>query len=95
MKVPSVYLLAGGAVLVAVLYVSTRPKGWASDMAWTAGGTAVDVADGLIGGVVNGLGDLVGLERTNMTACERALAEGRTWDASFACPAGTFIKSFF
>lgn len=95
MKVPSIYLLAGGAVLVAVLYVSTRPKGWASELAWTAGSTAVDMADGLIGGAVNGIGDLVGVPRTDMTACERALSEGRKWDASFACPASKFIGSFF
>lgn len=29
--------------------------------------------------------------RTNETECDRALREGRTWDASFACPAARFI----
>lgn len=46
-------------------------------------------------GVVLGIGDAVGVPRTDMTECQRALAEGRKWDASFACPAGTFIGSFF
>lgn len=95
MKVPSIYLIAGGVVLAAFIYASTRPKGWAADLAWTAGGTAVDMADGLISGAVTGLGGLVGIPRTDMTECEKALAEGRTWDASFACPAKTFIGSFF
>lgn len=45
--------------------------------------------------VVQTVGDAVGVPRTNETECERALREGRTWDASFACPAGKFIGSFF
>lgn len=35
--------------------------------------------------------DFFAIPKTNMTECERAMAEGRTLDASFACPAGTFI----
>lgn len=92
MAVKPIYLIAGGAVLAALIYVNTRPKGWASDLAWTAGGTAVDMVDGVIGGAVVGIGGLVGIPATNMTECEKAKAEGRTWDASFACPAGNFIK---
>jgi len=59
------------------------------------GDAVVDLADGLISGGAMAVGDKFGIPRTNMTECERALAEGRTWDASFACPAGTFIGSFF
>jgi hypothetical protein len=44
-------------------------------------------------GVVENIGLAVGIPRTNMTECERAKAEGRWWDASFACPAGDFISS--
>ncbi|MBV6324359.1 hypothetical protein [Duganella violaceipulchra] len=44
---------------------------------------------------VQDAGDLLGIPRTNETECEKALREGRTWDASFACPAGTFIGSVF
>lgn len=42
-------------------------------------------------GVVLGIGDSLGIPRTNETECDRALREGRTWDASFACPAARFI----
>lgn len=35
--------------------------------------------------------DFFSIPSTNMTECERAMAEGRTWDASWACPAGTFF----
>lgn len=59
------------------------------------GNAAVDVADGIVSGVALNLGDRIGLPRTDKTACELALEDGRTWDASFACPASTFIKSFF
>ena len=40
-------------------------------------------------------GDALGVPRTNETECERAKREGRTWDASFACPAGDFIGYLF
>lgn len=64
-------------------------------VAQNVGGAVVDVAEGVTSGVVYGIGDKLGVPRTEQTECEKALAEGRTWDASFACPAGTFIKSFF
>jgi hypothetical protein len=59
------------------------------------GGLVVDAADGAVSGVAYGIGDRIGVPRTNETECEKAIREGRTWDASFACPAGTFIKSIF
>jgi hypothetical protein len=52
---------------------------------------AVRVVDGVIGGVVEGAGEMIGIPRTNETECEKAKREGRTWDASFACDAWTFI----
>lgn len=92
MKTAHLYMLAGAVVVAAAVYVGTRPKGWAGELAWEAGGTAVDMADGLIGGAVVGIGGLVGIPATNATECEKAKREGRTWDASFACPAGDFFK---
>lgn len=44
-------------------------------------------------GVVIGIGEAVGIPQTDATLCEQAIAEGRYWDASFYCPAGTFLKS--
>lgn len=43
-------------------------------------------------GVVIGIGEVIGIPRTDETECEKAMREGRTWDASFACPAGTWLK---
>ena len=56
---------------------------------------AVDVTAGAVEGTVKGIGEAVGIPDTNQTECERALAEGRMWDASFACPAGTFLRGVF
>lgn len=84
-----IQLLGGAAVAVMV-------------GAWYLQSRLTNVAAGAVGmvgdvgaGVAIGAGDLLGLPRTNETECEKAIREGRTWDASFACPAGTFISSVF
>jgi hypothetical protein len=101
---PQTYLIAG-AVVVALVAAFYKPRddsdeegnngGFFQDLGEDAGGVVIDLVDGVIAGGAKGIGDIVGVPRTNKTACELALAEGRTWDASFACSAGTFIKSFF
>lgn len=90
MKVTPVYLAAGGAVLAALVWAVAR--GGASRAGQTIGGTVVDLADGVISGGVIAIGERIGIPPTNMSECERAKAEGRTWDASFACPAVDFLK---
>ncbi len=57
-----------------------------------AGAAAGKAVGDLAGGAVVGLGKTVGIPETNQDACAKAMAEGRVADASFACPAGTFIK---
>lgn len=52
----------------------------------------VEVADTVVSETVFSVGEIVGIPRTNETECERAKREGRTWDASFACPAGDFLS---
>lgn len=87
MRMPSDIVLigAGAVVLLAVVYVAIRgTKNAAADV--TAG--TIDAG----AGVVIGIGDAFGIPRTQETACEKAKREGRTWDASFSCPAGAFIK---
>lgn len=49
----------------------------------------------LVAGVIEGLGDSIGVPRTNESECDRALREGRLWDASFKCPAGQFLGGIF
>lgn len=87
--IPAPYLLAGAAVAAAMAFVAIKG---AKGTAQAIGGAAVDLVDGTVGGVVVGIGERVGIPATNMTECERAKAEGRTWDASFACPAKDFLS---
>lgn len=91
------FLLVGAAAAAALLavVVLVKKKGLAADAGVAVGSAAVDLADGVATGVVTSIGEEVGIPKTNMTECEKAIAEGRTWDASFACPAGTFIGSLF
>ena len=96
LKMPSdTVLIVGGVAVAALAVVWLSRKGNAQAVGETVGEAAVATIVGAGSGVVLGVGDAVGVPRTNMTECERAIAEGRTWDASFACPAGTFIKSLF
>ena len=89
MKTATVYLIAGGAVLAALAWAATRVN---KETGYQVGGAIVDMADGVVAGAVVETGKIFGIPATNMTECERAKREGRTWDASFACPAGDFIK---
>lgn len=76
--------------LIAGLVWYVKKKGVA-----TVTSAAVGVVGDAVGGAVLGVGDVLGVPRTNETECQKAIREGRTWDASFACPAGTFIGSIF
>ena len=78
-RVQAAALLAGlGLAAVLAFYVWRR-------------GVAGAVSDGA-GFVVKGIGGAVGIPDTDLDACAKARAEGRTWDASFACPAKDFIR---
>ncbi len=64
----------------------------------TRTGSAQNLASGAVAavgnagvGVVKGLGTLVGIPDTSQTQCDRDIAAGHYWDASFSCPAGRFI----
>lgn len=85
-------LLIGGAVLAVVLYVAAR--GWRGAAA-SAANAAVNVAGGVVEGTVTGVGQMIGIPATDAEKCEAAIARGDTWEASFYCPAGTFIGSLF
>lgn len=91
MKIPSILTTPVGLIavgLVALMLVKKNFPGLLVGVAADAVGAAGEVA----GGVVVGIGELVGIPRTDETECEAAMRQGRTWDASFACPAGTYLK---
>lgn len=83
----------GGALLLAgYLWLKKKDTGQlAQDAAAGVAGALVDAASGAATGTVLGIGDAIGVPRTNMSQCEQDKAAGRTYDASFSCPAGDFI----
>lgn len=101
------WIAAGLGVAVALYYIGKNSTGGTSnhdvypskskksnvvaDVSKTVARGAVTVADGVAGGIVEGVGEMIGIPRTNETECEKAKREGRTWDASFVCDAWTFI----
>lgn len=90
--VKPVYLLAGGIVAAALLYAVLRKPGQAGA---AVAGAAWSLADGFIGEAGNLAGEAVGVPRTQAEQCAADRAAGRTWAASFSCPAGDFLKYVF
>lgn len=89
MRVPTVYLIAGGAVLAALAWAYVKgAKGTGS--AIVSG--AVDLVDGAVSEAVFTTGEALGIPRTNPNRCEADKAAGDTWAASFSCPAGDFLR---
>lgn len=91
-----IYVIAGGAVLAVGILAYMKTREGSGSLAYDFGSglveTAYDVVDGIVSTPILAAGDAIGVPRTSMTECEKAKAEGRTWDASFACPAVDFIK---
>lgn len=84
--------IAGAAALVAwVLYRVTTAAGAVADKAGQVAGEVVHAGDVVVSAPILAAGDVFGVPRTNPTACQQAKAEGRVWDASFACPALEFL----
>ncbi len=77
--------------------------GWkAYQKAASVGGNVVDAISAAPGAAVEAaaegvqtIGAVVGIPRTDKTQCEKDLDAGRMWDASFSCPAGTFLGGLF
>lgn len=88
--------LIGGLVIgLAALYLVNRIRAAASDPSGTAQAVTngvIDAVGGIGTGAVVGIGEIVGIPKTNMTKCQQDMAAGRTWDASFSCTASDFIK---
>lgn len=87
---PNRYMLVGVAAAMAVVLLYVKKNGIAG-AGVAVGEAAADAVGGVVSGAAQGVGDWFGFPRTNETECEKAMREGRYWDASFACPAGTFI----
>jgi hypothetical protein len=57
----------------------------------TAGNVIIDSASG----AVIGVGKAVGIPETSMDKCQAAIAAGNMWEASFQCPAPTYLKALW
>jgi len=86
------------ALLAAGWYVKTKAEDAADAVtqvaqdAWDTVTHGAEVAtDAVIAAPVIAIGEQIGIPKTNMNECQRAIAEGRMWDASFVCPIGTFL----
>lgn len=84
--------VAAAVVALIGLVLYRAAGGSATDAGVALGGAAVDVAGGVVAGTAYGIGDAIGVPRTDETECQKAIREGRSWDASFACPASDWIK---
>lgn len=84
------YTLAGVAVALAAVLILVKKNGIAG-AGVVVGEAAAEAVGGAIVGGAQGIGDWFGIPRTDETECDKAIREGRYWDASFACPAGKFI----
>lgn len=91
-KLIAALLVAGaGALWWATRQLSSA--GGLAGMAESAAAGAIRAVEGVAVGTVKGIGQAVGIPDTNRTSCEADIAAGRWWDASFNCPAGTFINT--
>lgn len=88
-KIPPVYLAAGAAAAALLLWLRVSGPRQVGE---TVASGAVDLADGVFSGTVKGVGEVFGIPNTNPDRCAAAKAAGNTWEASFACPAGDFIR---
>lgn len=86
MRVQTIVVSAGALALVAVALFIAK-KGVAG-----AATAVVNAAGDVAAGTVVGIGQAFGIPATSETECEKAKREGRTLDASFACPAGEFLS---
>lgn len=80
-------------LLAAVLLVGAAGLWWITrkGVAQSLATSAVQAAEGAAVGTVVGIGKAVGIPETSKTQCQKDLAAGKWWDASFSCPASTFI----
>lgn len=99
MRVAPVYMVAGGAVALALLWAYSKgAKGTGAAIV----GAGVDLVDGALGETVNTVGDVVGIPRTDTNECQRRIEEFRrapwyektylSFGVSAYCPASDYLR---
>ena len=56
-------------------------------------GDVVTVIDSATGAAIQKVATVVGVPETDVDKCAALIEAGEWWDASFYCPAGTFLKA--
>lgn len=87
-------MVLGALVGGVALYVLAKKKPGESIGA-AVGREIVGAAGDAAAGAVVGIGHVFGIPATNQDQCSADLAAGRTWDASFSCPASRFVGGVF
>lgn len=84
-------MIAAGVALFILFrrQVGDAVQSIAAGAAEAVGGVVVNAATGTVVGVARS----VGVPDTDAAKCQAALDAGDMWDASFYCPAGTFLQS--
>ena len=85
---PQTLAIAAGLGVAALLALYLAKKGVAGAVAG-----AVTAAGDAAVGTVYGIGDFIGIPRTDAERCAKAKAEGDLWAQSLYCPAATFVDS--
>jgi hypothetical protein len=90
-RIPPVVLIGAGLGLLGL--VVYRSSGGAAGLARAATSQAINVASEVGAEGVLSIGDAIGLSRTDRDECARLLEARQWWDASFKCPAGTWLSA--
>jgi len=86
----ALYTVAAGVALYVIKKGSLKAA--AADAAAAVVGSAGNVAVGAASGVVLGVGDIVGVPRTDLQACQLAIRQADNLAASKYCSAGVFAR---
>lgn len=87
LNITGIHLAIGAAAIVGLVLVVRNAK----TVGTALGGAVVEAADGAVTGTVKTIGEKVGIPDTNVSQCQKDMAAGDSWAASFSCPAKTFI----
>lgn len=87
-------LIGAGVAAAAALYVMAKKRP-GEGLASTIGRELVGGVGSAATGAVIGLGEFVGIPATNASECDKDLAKGDKWAASFSCPANRFVGGLF
>lgn len=87
MTIKAQTLLIAGGILAGALVIAYVARKGITGAAADAVGAVADAG----AGVVLGVGDVLGVPRTEVTRCEAAKAAGNLWEVSLYCPASDYL----